>query len=88
MLPLLARVDRGAMAIKEYSALIKTPALLEPHLQIFFVSYFGHSMRESYPSAEMQSVYFSAQSDLTDKKSSFKTLDIGNHIHISLKQSR
>ena len=34
MLPLLARVDQGVMAIKEYSAFPKAPALLEPHHQI------------------------------------------------------
>ena len=34
LLPLRARVDLGAMAIKGYSALPKAPALLEPHHQI------------------------------------------------------
>ena len=37
MLPLRARVDLGAMAIKGYSAFPKAPALLEPHHQIFSV---------------------------------------------------
>ena len=34
MLPLQARVDLGAMAVKGYSAFPKAPALLEPHQQI------------------------------------------------------
>ena len=34
MLPLRARVDQGAMAMKGYSAFPKAPALLEPHHQI------------------------------------------------------
>ena len=34
MLPLRARVDLGAMAMKRYSAFPKAPALLEPHHQI------------------------------------------------------
>ena len=47
MLPLRARVNLGALAMKGYSTLPKAPALLEPH----------HEMGESYPSAEKQSVY-------------------------------
>ena len=35
VLPLRARVDRGAMAIKGYSAFPKAPALLEPPHEIF-----------------------------------------------------
>ena len=34
MLPLQAKVDLGAMAVKEYSAFPKASALLEPHYQI------------------------------------------------------
>ena len=34
VLPLRARVDFGAMAIKGFSAFPKAPALLEPHHQI------------------------------------------------------
>ena len=37
MLQLRARVDRGAMAIKGYSAFPKIPTLLETHHQIFSV---------------------------------------------------
>ena len=54
VLPLQARVDLEAMAIKGYSAFPKTPALLEPHHQI---------VRESYPSADVQSVYSTAPAD-------------------------
>ena len=34
VLPLWTRVNMGAMAMKNYSAFLKTPALLEPHHQI------------------------------------------------------
>ena len=34
VLPLRAWVDPGAMAMKDYSAFLKAPALLEPHHQI------------------------------------------------------
>ena len=34
LLPLRARVDLGAMAMKGYSAFFKAPALLEPYHQI------------------------------------------------------
>ena len=34
MLPLQARVDLGAMAMKGYSAFPKAPVSLEPHQQI------------------------------------------------------
>ena len=37
MLTLHARVDRGAMAMKGYSAFPNSPALLEPYFQIFNV---------------------------------------------------
>ena len=43
MLPLRARVDLGAMAIKGYSAFPKTPALPEPHYQIVYY-HSGHSL--------------------------------------------
>ena len=36
MLPLQARVDLGAMAMKGYSAFPKAPALLEPYHQIVY----------------------------------------------------
>ena len=49
MLPLQTRVDLGAMAIKGYSDCL--------------VLYPGHSLGESYPSAEMQSVYSAATAE-------------------------
>ena len=88
VLPLRDRVDRGVMAMKFYSTNPKAPALLKTHHPIFFVSYpgyslgesysslmqsvysafpahwaTGHSLGESYPSAEMQSVYSTAPAD-------------------------
>ena len=36
MLPLQAKVDWGAMAMKGYSAFPKAPGLLEPHHQIVY----------------------------------------------------
>ena len=51
-------MDLGAMAMKEYSAFPKAPALLELHHETL-VSYPGHSFRSSYPSAEKQSVFYS-----------------------------
>ena len=61
VLPLRARVDLGAMAMKGYTAFPKAPALLKPHHQ--FVSYQVMHTRwagESYPSKEMQLVYFTS----------------------------
>ena len=49
------------MAMKGYSAFPKAPALLEPHYTI--VSYPGYSLEVLYPSAEMQSVYYTAPTD-------------------------
>ena len=37
MLPLWARMDLGAMAMKGYSAFPKAPASLEPHQRLFSV---------------------------------------------------
>ena len=59
MLPLRARVGLGVIAVKEYSAFPKAPALLKPDHQI--VSCHIQDTRcgggESYPSAKMQSVH-------------------------------
>ena len=57
MLPLRDRVDLGAMAIKRYSAF---PAA---SLSDCLVSYPGHSLGESYSSADMQSVYSTTPTD-------------------------
>ena len=48
------KMDLGVMSMKGNSAFPKAPAL------DCSVSYPGHSLRDSYPSAEMQSVYFAA----------------------------
>ena len=63
MLPLRARVDLGAMTIKEYPALPKASALLEPHHQIVLVSYPGHLLVGYYPSAEKLLEYYTAPAD-------------------------
>ena len=62
MIPLLARVDLGAMAMKRYTAFSKAPILREPHIRLFSVIS-GHSLVEFYSSAEMQSVYSTASAD-------------------------
>ena len=64
MLPLRARVDLAAMAMKGCSAFPKAPALLEPHHQIVWCQIQDtHWVKESYPSAEVQSVYSIAPAD-------------------------
>ena len=45
-------MNHGSMALKRYSAFLKTPALLEPHHQI--------RVGVPYHFAEMQSVYSTA----------------------------
>ena len=57
MLPLRARKDLGAMAIKLYSTFRKAPGLLDLHHQIVLCHYQDTRFGESYPSAEKQSVY-------------------------------
>ena len=47
-------------AMKGYYAFSRAPALLEPQQQIFLVSYLGHSLLESQPSAEEQWEYSTA----------------------------
>ena len=73
MLPLWAKVDLGAMAMKGYSAFPIAPALLEPSPSEFLVSYPWHSLVGSYTSAEEQSVYF------------FSRCSIGKMVAISLR---
>ena len=60
MPPLQARVDLGAMSVKEYSAFPKAPALHEPIIRLFSVIS-GHSL--SGGPAEKQSVYSTAPAD-------------------------
>ena len=52
----------GSDRYEGYSAFRKAPALLKPYHQIVCII-FGHLLRESYPSAEMQSVYSTATAD-------------------------
>ena len=59
MLPLQARVDLEAMAMKGYSTFPKPSTSSE-----CLVSYLGHSLAGSYHSAEVQSVYSTAPADL------------------------
>ena len=60
VLALRARVDLGAIALKRYSAFPNAPALRSDCL----VSYPGHQLGGSYPSAEMQSVFSAAPAEL------------------------
>ena len=62
MLPLRVRVDLGAMAVKGYTAFPETPELLVSSSD-FSVSYPGHALGASYPTAEMKSVYSTASAD-------------------------
>ena len=71
MLPLRARVDLGAMAMKGYSAFPKAPALLEPHHQIVIVISRTLVGGVSYASAKKQSVYSTAQADWAIKKQGY-----------------
>ena len=60
-----ARCVLSNPAMKWYSAFPKAPALLEPRPSDCLVSYPRHSLvgGGSYPSAEVQSVYFTAPAD-------------------------
>ena len=57
MLLLWARVNLGMMAMKGYSAFAKAPTIIGASPSDCLMSYLGHSLEESYPSAEMQLVY-------------------------------
>ena len=57
MLPRRARVDLGAMAIKGILCIPQRSINTGASPSNCFVSYPGHSLEESYPSAKMQSVY-------------------------------
>ena len=62
MLPLRVKVDLGVMAIMKYIVFLKAAVLLELHYHIVSC-HTGHSLKESYPSAKMQSVYSAAPAD-------------------------
>ena len=59
VLPLRVRVDWGVMIMKEFSPFPKTGASPSDSL----ILYPGHSLVESYPSVEMQSVLSTAPAD-------------------------
>ena len=67
-------VNLGVMAMKGYSAFPKAPALLELHHQIVRISYPGHSLGDSYPSAEIKSVYSTAPESMN--------WQVANHIEV------
>ena len=56
MLPLRARLDLGAMTMKEVLHIPQSSSIIEPSQSDCLVSYPEHSIRESYPPAEKQSV--------------------------------
>ena len=62
MLPLQATMDLGVMAMKGCSASPKNSNITETSPSDCLVSYTGHSLggEQSYPSAEVQSVYSTA----------------------------
>ena len=67
MIPPLARVDLESMAMKGYTASPKAPALQEPHDQIAYCYIQDPRYKESYPSAEMQSVYPTTSANWSSK---------------------
>ena len=74
MLRLEARVDLGALAMKEYSAFLKAPALLEPHQRIALChKQDTRSGEGSYSSTEKQSVYSTVPADWVNVYSSIMT---------------
>ena len=79
MLPLQARVDLGAMAIKGYSSFTKAPALLEPHHQIVWCHIQDTHWGRSYPSAEKQSVYSTAPADWAREDLWFRSFQKSNN---------
>ena len=62
VLPFQERMGLGVMAMKGCSAFPKAPTS-GTSLSDCLVSYPGHSLRRSYPSAEVQSVYSTAPAD-------------------------
>ena len=64
MLPPLARVDLGALAIKGYSAFPEDPALLDPHQQIVECHIKDLRWESLTLSSEMLSVYSAAPAQL------------------------
>ena len=56
-------MDLGAMAMKGYSTFPQSPSITGTSPLDCLVSYTGHSLGESYPSAEKQLLYSTAQTD-------------------------
>ena len=81
VLPLQARVDLGAMAIKGYR---QSPSITGASPSDCLVSYPGHSLVGwgSFPSAEMKSVYSIAPADWAIDlfKFSYKSFDFWNYL--------
>ena len=63
VLPLRASVDLGAMAIKGVLHIPQSSSITGASPSDCLVSYPGYLLRESYPSAEMQSVYSTVPAD-------------------------
>ena len=76
MLLLWTRVDLGAMAMKGCSTFPKSPASLEPHHQIFLVSYPGHSFGGVLPLCRGAVSVFYSPSQLGKEKISWKGKEI------------
>ena len=77
VIPLQASVDLGVMAMKGYSTFSKAPPLLEPHHQIVLcpIQDTRWGGVGSYPSAEKQSVYFTAPANWAIETWSQKNCD-------------
>ena len=65
MLPFRARVDLGAEAMKWVPRIPQSSSITGTSPSDCLVSYQGHSLGESYPSAEVQSVYSTAPANWT-----------------------
>ena len=76
MLPLQARVDLEAMAIKEYSAFPQNSSITEASPSDCLASYPGHSLGKSYSSTEKQLMYSTAPTNWDRRKIVFKIVDI------------
>ena len=76
MLPVQARANLAAMAMKGCSAFPKAPALLEPHYQIGYPGYDTKHCGgggQFYLSAEVQLVYSTAPADWATERVEVKT---------------
>ena len=67
VLPLQATADLGAMAMKEYFAFPKAPALLNLTIRLFSFIFRTLVGEGSYSTVEMQSVYSMAPGGLDNK---------------------